>query len=37
VLYPYLYLFGRSGGDRDMPPGSLGVLRRWERSKEARG
>jgi peptidoglycan/xylan/chitin deacetylase (PgdA/CDA1 family) len=26
VFYPYLYLFGRSGTGRDMPPGSLDVL-----------
>jgi peptidoglycan/xylan/chitin deacetylase (PgdA/CDA1 family) len=36
VFYPYLYLFGRSGGDRDMPPGSLDVLATFgvERPKE---
>jgi uncharacterized lipoprotein YddW (UPF0748 family)/peptidoglycan/xylan/chitin deacetylase (PgdA/CDA1 family) len=27
VFYPYFYLFARSGGDRDMPPGSSDVLR----------
>jgi peptidoglycan/xylan/chitin deacetylase (PgdA/CDA1 family) len=26
VLYPYLYLFGRSGTGRDLPPGSLDIL-----------
>jgi uncharacterized lipoprotein YddW (UPF0748 family) len=43
VFYPYLYLFGRSGGDRDMPPGSLDVLMtfgssgRGERGRKSRG